>query len=71
MRGVLYGLIVLVCAGSAAEAARPDPTLDCGSFMTWGPGGRTCRLSDQPPRTIPPDRRVIDPATLLKQGLIW
>jgi hypothetical protein len=71
MRGLLYGLIVLACAGSAAEAALPDPASGCGSLMTLENSGRACRLSDEPPRTTLRARRVIDPATLLKQGLIW
>jgi hypothetical protein len=71
MRGLLYGLIVLACAGSAAEAARPDPASDCGSLMTLENRGRACRMSDQPRRATVRARRVIDPATLLKHGLIW
>jgi hypothetical protein len=69
MRGLFYGLVALACAAAAAEAARPDPASDCGSLMV-GASVRTCRLADQPPRTTPLDRRVVDPATLLKEGLI-
>ena len=75
MRGLLCGLFVLACAGSAVQAARPDLASDCALFAifeTGRPDGAlACSRAGQPPRIAIRDRRAVDPATILKQGLIW
>jgi hypothetical protein len=79
MRSLLCGVIALAWFATAAEAARPDVASDCALFTTleFGSGqllevrGLACRASGQPPRVTVRERRVIDPALILRQGLIW
>jgi hypothetical protein len=77
MRGLICGLVILACAGSAAQAARPDPASDCGRSI-WRISGleaearrlAACYTGSQP-RAVAQGRPVLDPAAALRQGLIW
>jgi hypothetical protein len=79
MRALLWALVMHACAATAALAARPDPASDCASFTAlqssdgrlWEVRGLACRMAGQALRIEIRERRVTDPAQILKQGLIW
>ena len=71
MHRLLYGLVIVACAAPAAEAARPNFGADCTLLAVQRENpGLACRVSAQPPQAMA-HRRVVDPASVLKQGLIW
>lgn len=79
MRALLWAVFAFSCSGTAAHAARPDPASDCAPFAALQSSdgrlsevrGLACRTPGAAPRIEIRERRVIDPAQRLKQGLIW